>query len=183
MIENWYPTSIYYYDNIETPQEISDELRAVEKQIENLYQVNSWNDNVSSTYGSIGNVILKYNLIKFNNFINIHVKNYIEEIKTIPTKFYIEDSWFNRINKFGYQDKHLHNYSTISGCYYFENTNLEDEGITFYTRDYFGREKIIYYPYINNRLMLFPGLLEHSVKYKKTEGVRKSISFNFKLEY
>ena len=58
----------------------------------------------------------------------------------------------------------------------------EEEGITFIVPNKFGKDDSIIYPFSVNRLILFPGLLEHSVKHKKTDGVRKSLSFNFKLE-
>ena len=67
--------------------------------------------------------------------------------------------------------------------YYFEYSKFKEEGIVFVISNKFGREDVLTYPFTTNRLLLFPGLLEHSVKYKKTDGVRKSISFNFKLEY
>ena len=107
----------------------------------------------------------------------------MEELKIIPKKFYLKESWFNKIKKFGYQDKHLHGPNMISGCYYFEDSNFKEEGIHFCINDFFSTQKAIFYPYVNNRLILFPGLLEHSVKYKKTEGIRKSISFNFSLQF
>jgi hypothetical protein len=183
MIENWFPTSIYYYDNIENTQEIFKELNQAEEKIESFFEENCWNDNVSTTFNAFDNVIVKYNLTKFNKLIHTHVINYIEELKIIPRKFYLKESWFNKIKKHGYQDKHLHGPNIISGCYYFEDSNFEEEGIHFYLDNFFGSTKTIYYPFVNNRLILFPGLLEHSVKYKKTEGIRKSISFNFNLQY
>ena len=179
MLENWYPTSIYYHDNNENSKEISEELKQTEKKIESFFEENCWNDNVTSTFKAIDNVIVKYNLTKFNRFIHFHVINYIEELKIIPKTFYLKESWFNTIKKYGYQDKHIHGPNMISGCYYFEDSNFKEEGIHFYTDNYFGSQRSIYYPFVNNRLILFPGLLEHSVKYKKTEGIRKSISFNF----
>ena len=179
MIENWYPVQIYFHDNNENSQEISEELKQVEKKIECFFEENTWNDNVSTTFKAIDNVIAKYNLMKFNRFIHLHVINYMEELKIIPKKFYLKESWFNTIKQYGYQDRHVHGPDMISGCYYFEDSSFKEEGIHFYTKNFFGSERSIYYPFVNNRLILFPGLLEHAVKYKKTEGIRKSISFNF----
>ena len=73
--------------------------------IESFFEENTWNDNVSSTFKAIDNVIVKYNLTKFNRFIYHHVINYIEELKIIPKTFYLKESWFNTIKKYGYQDK------------------------------------------------------------------------------
>jgi hypothetical protein len=183
MIESWYPIQIYFHDNIENPGEIFQEIKFAENEIEKFYKPDVWNDNVLSTFGSIHNIIYKFNLTKLNLFLYNHVLNYITELNLKPLRFYLFDSWFNKIEKHGYQDRHFHNYETISGCYYFEDSLYKEEGIRFFIIDKFGKEEFITYPFCTNRLILFPGLLEHAVKYKKTDGVRKSISFNFKLEY
>jgi len=183
MIENWYPISIYYHDNNENQVEILQEVRSIESQLEEFYQPNMWNDNVLSTLGTIPNVIQQFNLTNLHKFLCKHVLNYITELNIKPSRFYLYDSWFNKIEKYGYQDRHIHGYDLISGCYYFEYSKFKEEGIVFVASNKFGREDILTYPFTTNRLILFPGLLEHSVKHKKTDGVRKSISFNFKLEY
>ena len=183
MIENWHPISIYYHDNTENHVEISKEIKSIEGQLEELYQSNMWNDNVSSTLGKIPNIIQKFNLNILHNFLSNHVLNYIKELNIKPTRFYLHESWFNKIEKYGYQDKHVHSYDTISGVYYYEASLFKEEGIEFITENKFGGFNSIMYPFEANRLMLFPGLLEHTVKYKKNDGIRKSLSFNFKLEY
>ena len=182
MVENWYPIKIYFHDNIENPVEIYQEIKYVEDQLEDYYISNAWNDNVRSTYGVIPNVILKYNLSSLNKFLYRHVVNYMVELNVNPSKLYLESSWFNKIEKYGYQDRHIHSYHTISGCYYFEDSMYDEEGIVFINTNKFGKEENIKYSFCVNRLILFPGLLEHAVKYKKTDGVRKSISFNFKID-
>jgi hypothetical protein len=183
MIENWYPISIYYYDNIENPDIILQEIKSAENQIEKFYKPNVWSDNVKSTFGTVSNSILKFKLKNLNKFIYSHVVNYIIELDINPVRFYLQDSWFNKIEKHGYQDKHNHSFNTISGCYYYEDSMHQEEGIEFITENKFGMQTIIKYPFYVNRLILFPGMLEHAVKYKKTDGVRKSFSFNFNLEY
>ena len=182
MIENWHPIQIYFHDNIETSGEILQEIKSVEDQIEKFYKPNVWCDNVHSTFKTIHSTIFELNLIKLNAFLYSHVFNYISELNIKPDRVYLQESWFNKMEKYGYQDKHVHGYNTISGCYYFENSMYEEEGITFYSFNKFGIEANIHYPFRTNRLILFPGLLEHSVKFKKSAGVRKSLSFNFKIE-
>ena len=183
MIENWFPTLIYYHDNIENPEIISKEIKFVENQVEKLFSHNTWQDNVQSTFKNIHNIILEYKLINLNIFLHTHVINYMTELNIKPVHFYLRDSWLNKIEKYGYQDRHIHNFETISGCYYYEDSGYEEEGIQFFISNKFGKENIVNHPLCVNRLILFPGLLEHSVKYKKTDGVRKSLSFNFKIEY
>ena len=182
MIEKWHPILIYYHDNIENHVEILQEIKSIESQLEEFYRPNMWNDNVHSTLSTITNVILRFNLINLNKFILTHVLNYITELNIEHSRVYLYNSWFNKLEKYGYQDKHVHSYNTISGCYYFEDSMYEEEGITFAVPNKFGTDDGIIYPFRVNRLILFPGLLEHSVKYKKTDGIRKSLSFNFKLE-
>ena len=183
MLEAWYPILIYYHDNIENPEEILQEIKSVENQIDKLYTPNAWCDNVAATFGTVKNIITNLDLLNLNIFLHKHVIIYTGELGLKPTRFFMHDSWFNKMDKFGYQDKHRHNHSSISGCYYYEDSGYEEEGIEFSTEDDFGMTKNMKYPFKTNRLILFPGLLEHTVKFKKTDGVRKSISFNFTLDY
>ena len=183
MLEAWYPIPLYYHDNIENPEEILQEIKSVESQIDKLYTPNVWSDNVAATFGTVKNIIINLDLINLNAFLHNHVIRYMGELSLKPSRFFMHDSWFNKMDKFGYQDKHIHYHSTISGCYYYEDSGYIEEGIEFSTVDDFGITKYIKHPFKTNRLILFPGLLEHSVKFKKTDGVRKSISFNFTLDY
>lgn len=165
------------HDN-ENPSTIFNEIKIVEPLIEHLYESNVWDDNIHSTYNTCKNIIVEYEMTILHNYLKDHIGIFANELK-LDCEFILNDSWFNKMYKHGFQGKHVHEHDTISGCYYFDNSGEFEQGICFHIENHFGKEDCVKFPFAPNRLIMFQGLTQHSVLYKKTDGVRKSISFNF----
>lgn len=181
-IEFWNPTPIFFEDCNLHELGIIDEIKNKEKIIESFFEDGVWDDNVSSTFNKCLNIIDFLDLTNLKNFIKSKSNLFLNELNLTTKNIEIYNSWFNKIFKYGFQDSHQHGSSIISGVLYYDYSNLNfEEGITFvFNKPFLSNNNTftINYEYVPGRLILFPGSVFHKVKFKKTNGIRKSLSFN-----
>ena len=144
---------------------------------------------------SINSYIFNDNLKKIKQFVEQHLKTYVEQVIN-PRKeldFYITQSWLNVTKPGEYHHNHSHANSIISGVFYISVE--EDDKITF--TDPNGKMKnnsfisfeskefnvwnsvTWFFPVDNNELILFPSWLDHKVESnEKATTDRISLSFN-----
>ena len=160
------------------------EMPLIKKLSEQIIK-NEGNDHTNDTY--ILNRKEFTNLKKeIQNFIDHYFKLIINPVD--DAKLYITQSWINYTYKNNYHHKHCHRNSYLSGVLYI--STQEEDSITFHRPDFY--ERILFtpkeynhynclsltVPVKNNEIVLFPSYLQHSVKNKKTDGVRISLPFN-----
>jgi uncharacterized protein (TIGR02466 family) len=190
-IELWFPTSIYYSDNILDKNEINflmAKINNIKNNTEN--SKTDWRCNVYTTFE-------KYNLIGDNDFLNLiskinfHINNFA---KSFGSKFEYTCSqgWFNTYNKNQYQEFHYHPGYTFSAVYYlsapegsgkiaFNSPLLPDmmpiKNIINEKENALALQ-VCEYPAIENRLIIFRSNLQHMVTQGTNESDRISLAFN-----
>jgi len=177
-VEYWWPTPIYYSLFDEDPESLSAISKEVDSAIAASEFHSPWEESKISTsfFYNKPNIFLNSTPL-LKNYIIKHVKKFTD------IDFFIDESWANIGGAGGYQEKHEHLGSHISGTYY-HNTNKKDGNIQFYCNDkllnqFYGKEmnSIKYEPEIG-KIVLFPSYLTHIVQVNKTENLRTSIAFN-----
>ena len=110
-IEYWNPTPIGFYD-VDENEKMGCYLEYLNNKttISSLMEKNVWGDLVSSTLYKNKNILALKEFGNFFNLITKYVNQFCVEInhnlKTEPV--YILESWFNSLEKFGFQDAHSH---------------------------------------------------------------------------
>ena len=142
---------------------------------------------------SINSYIFNDNLKKIKQFVEQHLKTYVEQVIN-PRKeldFYITQSWLNVTKPGEFHHEHCHSNSIISGVFYISteqsdkiafadpNTKVKDL-IEIGFREYNTWNSTNWFvPAIANELVLFPSWLSHKVEPNENATTdRISISFN-----
>lgn len=120
--------------------------------------------------------------------IEFHVKNYLYQIFDYKMDYKFLNSWATKTNKKGYDVKHSHCNTFLSGVYYPKaNENFK---IIFYKKksdfwhiscnkyNEFNSKEISFTIEEDNTLLLFPSDLEHSIAINNSDLTRYSIAFN-----
>jgi len=128
-------------------------------------------------------------LDSLQTFIQESINSYFETIiaPSKQTNLYITQSWVNYSNKGQWHHAHEHPNSILSGVFYAQAT--EKDKIFFEKNQYeqiqFPTEKFNTYnsktwwvEAFQNRLVIFPSSLRHSVAAVETDSTRISLSFN-----
>jgi len=184
-IELWFPTPIYYVDNLlgkdfEKTQQLF--LDYNYNTVRNEYM------NVESSYSS--NKLKSIHQIEKFKFIfdeiEKHVHNFAKNIGYMNSLM-LDTSWINQSFKNDYLYPHIHSGSLISGAYYIKGHN--EDKITF-TKNIMDmklppdkennfNQRSIDYPCISDRLILFlSDTLHMTLKQKSNE--KMTLSFNYK---
>jgi len=146
------------------------------------------------------NVIQKYSLRKFTEYIQTHVQKYVNttqwSLLTDPARegspysISMSDSWLNITRKGNYHNFHIHAHHSISGVYYHKmNPNMG--GITFrnpnpimsnmmFPEGPISPNMITMVPE-EGSLIIFPSWLEHGTQKNNTDEERITLSFNINI--
>lgn len=158
---------------------VRDELSIHQESINELFEGNSWDDNVITTFLKCKCLISRFNLTNTEEIINPYIKSYLESINFGHKNYKITRSWLNISRPLGFQDLHIHGDNYISGSLYIdcdENTG----GIQFAPPL---NESNLKQPHTVNPvigdIVVFHGLLPHRVRYNKSQYNRISLSFNY----
>lgn len=193
MIHNLFSTPVYEYQGkFEEIFLIQDEIKTVLPNIlsvDNFVNPNGWNDGVKTNIKSRYNSIKDFQMKNLENYIELHVKNYIKTVGAWePMPYRLAHSWINIVDNQGFQNWHQHSDASISGVYYYQ-TSEDDGDISFRTPNAFVElelfplgtttEKFYNIKPKTGKLLLFPGWLSHSVVKNTTDNTRISISFNY----
>tara|TARA_R110000772_G_C13202638_1_gene430197 strand:- start:196 stop:903 length:708 start_codon:yes stop_codon:yes gene_type:complete len=134
---------------------------------------NPWDDNI----------IIDKNMNYFNKFLFERVEKYLNDNGIVPDmKPIIKNSWMTKSSKGKSLETHTHCKACISGTYYYKTT--KDSGnICFYSPkespDLF-EGKVEISPK-DGMIVMFPGILPHSVLENKSSEDRYGISFNIRI--
>lgn len=193
VIEALFPTPVY----VHRPQ--WGEIFLVQQEIDNRWEEivasdqfetpNGWEDNVKTNIKTRYNSIGHYKLNNLKNYIDKHVRNYVEGTQAIePEPIYMAHSWANITTYNEYQKVHGHRESVVSGAYYYK-TSGKDGDLVFHNPVPFvdlelfplGEKvnKYISYTPCVGMIVLFPGWLKHEVERNPTHEPRITFSFNY----
>jgi len=187
-IELWFPTPIYYVDNV-----FGDNFKKTQQLFLNHNFNTIRNDymNVESSYISkTSNTIHHIEKFKYVfDKIEKHVYNFAKHMGYI-NNLKIDNSWINHSIKNDYLYPHIHSGSLISGAYYIKSN--EKDKITF-TKNIMDmklppdkennfNQKSIDYPCISDRLILFLSDTLH-MTFKQKANEKMTLSFNYKYWY
>lgn len=179
------PIPIYYSDISE--EQFLRIKEEIDKNIKNeIYSMSSWGDFVKTTLDLYPNIVTQLNLVETEILITTHMKKFLKDIK-IQKNFYISNSWFNKLSKYGHQGLHTHSPSDdmgsnkiYSGVYFYEKLQNDHEPISFRLKNNVYNVDIRH-NYVPGRIILFSGLIPHLVKFNKFDEDRTSLSFNVVL--
>ena len=195
MIENLYPTPIYYslVDNVE---DIQKEIGTCMKKVK-FFIKKDWDPSLYLSNSFEENILKTHHLKKLEKEIMKHLRNYCTALgpaslyvfeKSFENKTTRFQSWFTLCKKGNYGHIHSHGYMDISGCYYYK-TNGKDGNIFFESPNKLLEASQCYYPLAERwehqplvgKLLLFPGWLPHGIHYNNTNNKRISLSFNIQM--
>jgi len=191
-IETWFPTAIYYADDILDENEINTLMHKiywVKNNIKNSKQ--HWPCNVYTT-------IQSYDITKDNEFstliskISIHVNKFAESFGS-DYVYKCNEGWINIYDKNQYQEFHYHQGHTFSVVYYlsapegsgeliFNSPLLPDMMPIKYITDKKINSlnvELCKYQAIKNRVIIFKSNLQHMVQQGTNQTDRISLAFNF----
>jgi uncharacterized protein (TIGR02466 family) len=190
-IELWFPTAIYYADNILNINETNFLLSKV-NQIKNVTEngKSDWQCDIYTTFK-------KYDITKDDDFLNLtskinfHINEFAKSLNS-NHQYKCNEGWFNICNKNQYQEFHYHPGYTFSAVYYLNAPegsgklifnspllpdmmpvkniiNEKDNVLTLQNCEYLA---------IQNRLIIFRSNLQHMVTQGTNESDRISFAFN-----
>ncbi len=144
------------------------------------------------SYERDSNIITQQNMRQLADQIFRHTELFCKELRIDRFKMMeIENSWINVSKPSGFQFRHTHEPSMVSGVYY-HKTSGDDGNIVFESPNpYFNaydfpnngaqfQKSVEYAPSVGS-ILLFPSWLAHYVDVNKTQEERISLSFNLKL--
>jgi uncharacterized protein (TIGR02466 family) len=182
IIENWFPTPIFYSD---APKSLKETIRSeydnAEQQIILKTENGTWNDNVSTTFDTITDVLNEANLPTLKSYIFSMVEEFDKCLfPNNQQKIVFGNSWINYCKKYQYQDKHDHLNFSISGIYYLK-TNGKDGNLRISAPNQLiaRQQSDVEYEPKEGRIILFPSWVLHSVRANMTDSTRVSLAFNF----
>jgi uncharacterized protein (TIGR02466 family) len=190
-IEYWFPTPIFVRDYT------GSELESIQSEITSALPDIKLESTPVITGGAMlstfkwgnGNAhdIVKYNLTHLKQAVQNAVDDYTMAINYQGPPFQFGGSWFNLSTRGGTHFDHVHPYTRISGCYYYQTQGNEGH-IKFqnpnpiihmggFPADQLVQDSVKIAP-LAGRLVLFPCWLTHRVEINKTDNERISIAFN-----
>ena len=171
-------------------------LRAVEtiKQTGGFQKNKDWNEGthkLSDTSFS-RNAIEDYSLWLFKKELELHVIEFLKDIKTPIDrycKFKVSTCWITQTNPGEHAHLHTHGSNDLAGVYYIK-TDKKDGNFIFmnplsllkHSYLFEHLEDQIEYTPEEGTIVLFPGWLEHGVQTNKSTSERISISFNINFQ-
>jgi hypothetical protein len=148
---------------------------------EDMYNEEQWNDYVQTTGKLTDNIFNILDLPNLESMVNNHAKKFLKGIGQ-SKKFYVYNSWFNRLPKYGHQGTHTHHdydVTCFSGIYYYQETNSKMKPVTFFVKNDMLEQRVSY-EYKAGRIIIFSSRLPHRVSFNKNDEMRTSFAFNFK---
>jgi len=196
-VQSIFPTLIYeHIGSIQETFLVQDQIKKKLPIIEatDLFQnPPGWGDGVQTNIKSRTNSIVDFGLTNLKQYIEQHVKKYIDQSKAWhPVPIALRHSWFNKTTVGQGQDWHQHQDAYISGTYYYQTTGNDGDFSLMNPTPWMSQEM---FPFGNSaekyksikpvvgKLILFPGWLQHKVETNKTNNTRISISFNLHRDY
>lgn len=172
-----------------TPVGIFDLTRGLTKK--ELQQINKLErrPNMGNTTSANNNILKSSTFTSLRSWLEDCVQEYFKTVVNPKhdVSLRITQSWINYTEKGQFHHKHAHPNSFISGVFYIQ-TNDNDkiyffkngfQQIKFPTNEYnIWNSDSWWLEAVNNRLLLFPSSLEHSVPYVEGDQTRISLSFN-----
>jgi uncharacterized protein (TIGR02466 family) len=186
-IENLFPTPILFhvFDG-EQKEAIQKEMASAVEKVEWVVPDGWGKTHKLSTKTFTGNDIAKYQLVKFEAYMDQQIKLYLATMGIAPMPYTLT-SWFSKFDKGDYGHIHTHNHADISGVYYFK-TNGEDGDIFFETpapcqdgSAVFNKGRYQHQP-LEGKMILFPGWLRHGIMTNETDETRISFAFNIQFQ-
>lgn len=199
-IETWFPTSIYYEDLLPDEEVRNGMISYVDSFYEkNKHKINT-SDHVGNMTGDVNNDFLIHNDPNFywlNQKIANACKVYLDSLGVNSSNFslYVQKSWpVICLSGGGSVSQHKHKNSILSAVFYLQSENNGTGKIVFYTpnnildcivpksstANNLSFESCSYSP-VENRLLVFPSNLEHSVENYKSTYNRYSLSYDIML--
>lgn len=162
---------------------ILDELFSKEYEINEKLTNFTWKDNVRTSSVKCKNVLESFELEKTKAFIDSKVNNYLTNCAYFNNfTAVLDESWVNVIDKYGYQDLHVHTGPEfcISGVFYLRTSGSDGDLAFFPGFSKFYKSNFVMPPE-TGKIIIFSGDLPHRVEFNKSENTRISLSFNYKL--
>ena len=197
MVENWFATPIYYSDiDNGTCIAAKKEIVNAYDTLENLNILTNFSGTSSISYSTgIKDVIDHFNMINTKKLLISECNNYLSSIGISFNAIEVIDSWVIGSKGNQFQGEHNHGYEDnhISGIFYaetalgsspiiFSQPNPYNQHITISNSNTQYGPNIVY-KVTENRVMIFPSYLRHSVpSSNKLEGRRLAIVFNARIK-
>jgi uncharacterized protein (TIGR02466 family) len=184
MIEHLYATPVYY-NFAKDYQSLNYHIDKVIDKVDFNDTIEKWGPTFYMSIDSTPNIIKKLGLNKIEKEIDIHLRNYCNELKFKMQKYEMVKSWFTKSEKGNYSHVHSHD-ADISGVYYYK-TNGEDGDLFFETPNpYFDNSKFLFpsrwdHKPEEGKILLFPSWLKHGIKTNTTDNARISLSFDIRF--
>jgi uncharacterized protein (TIGR02466 family) len=190
-IETWFPTSMYYEDNILSDDEVKNLIEYCYK-IKNTIPSNhaQWRCDVYTSYenhNAVYDTKFKNLLDKITN----HVNNFAQALGS-KAEYTSDAGWVNIYDATHYQEYHYHIGYIFSAIYYLQAPNgsgkttfrspLEPDMMPLKDATTNNPLNLAHctYPAKTNRLVIFRSYLEHMVEKGTNTEDRISLAFNFK---
>jgi uncharacterized protein (TIGR02466 family) len=191
IIESWFPTLIGFVDNA-NHNKIENKLTNLCKKIKKEKTSGGKNWVSVDTYNTQGtcNLINIKEFKKLNDWIFEQVKNYSNRLG-YKNNFICDDAWFNIYNKNDFQEYHIHPKHSLSAIYFLTSPK-EGAARTFFespiseefqdplSDDPLVSKRVNYYPKAG-RLIIFRSNVRHCVERHKSNKLRISLAYNFKI--
>ena len=196
MIETWFPISIFYED-LEPPEQVTQDMMDY---VDNFY--NTHKSEFLDKKNITGDVYNDFTIHKKPEFqwltqnVSRCCKQYLKEMgaDTSKIKVYAQKSWPVVCKRNGGDvGTHTHRNAMISAVYYLKAKDNETGKLTFYSpldvslspipldiQNYYSYDTCEYAPK-ENRIILFPSKLKHSVDEYQASDNRYSISYDLTL--
>tara|TARA_B100001996_G_scaffold304297_1_gene245180 strand:- start:556 stop:1116 length:561 start_codon:yes stop_codon:yes gene_type:complete len=181
MIENIFPTSIYY-DYVNNREEIQNELGRCAETLN--YEITDQLRMYSNDHSYQTNIIGDRKLNIFAEALDTHLQNYCSEVGFPMRPYKLDSSWFVVYKKSNHCTVHSHGHVDISGVYYID-TNGEDGNLFFVCPNpslmsslCFLKSPIWEHKPEVGKIMLWPGWLQHGVDENLTDHTRIALAFN-----
>jgi uncharacterized protein (TIGR02466 family) len=127
-----------------------------------------------------------------NNWIFKEVSEYAKEIGFAGKNIITNSSWFNVYNQNDYQEYHDHGGSDISAVYFLKSTK-ESANLIFKSNEPSGFKHVFvkdnpytwkrfFIPPHPGQLVVFKSHMQHCVEQHKTNEIRITLAYNFKVE-
>jgi hypothetical protein len=184
-VEYWNPIPIYFADVSAEHFDLVGR-QVAEKVTDDMYGDKEWNDFVKTTIKHSPDILKKLELNVLEQLVVAHTTEFLKS-QGIEKRFYITESWFNRLPKYGHQGLHTHTPNSdicsnlyYSGVYYHSKAVAKMPGLAFTLKNGI-KSTYIEYEYIPGRILIFNSLLDHRVPFNPNDEERTSFAFNVKL--
>lgn len=185
-IKFYNPIPIYEHDVEEHEfYKIKEEINT--KLSNSMFSTTTWHDIVGTTVEYNRNIIAELQLNSLKSMLELHTGIFLNQLE-IKKPFLLKESWFNKLEKNGFQSIHRHtpeddflSTSYFSGIYFWKESQTEMEPVEFHLWNGYQNLSCTK-EFIPGRLLIFYASLPHKVNYNKNNEIRHSFSFNIKLK-